>query len=362
MTRLIDYSYLANRVTSGQVQGFKIWAQNRPEYASGSMTGQIVALIIGLVFLGIVTFFTVVGTVAIVGTATSQGYPVALLGLIVPLIAIGLLGLAIWGTARFAGSNKRWERWFRLEGFARSNQLQFSPLDANPQYPGAIFSSGSNRAAYDHLRSTSGRFLDYGNYRYVTSNGKSSTTHTWGFLALQLDRSLPHIVLDSLANNGIFGSSLSTYDKNQVLSLEGDFDKYFTLYCPAEYERDALYVFTPDLMALCIDNAAPFDVEIIDKWMFVYSARPFDMMQPYVHHRLLSIVETVGAKTLRQTARYSDERIGNFAANVVAPPGQRLKRKFPVWAIVMLVVLFGSILLVPAIAILAAFASVLGQQ
>ena len=361
MTRPIDYSYLANRVTSGEVQGFKIWAQNRPEYASGSMAGQIAAAIIGLVFLGCVTLFATIGIGAIVFTASSQGYPIALLGLIVPLVAIGLFVLAIWGLVRFATSNKRWERWYRLEGFARSNQLQFSPLDADPQYPGAIFSSGSSRAAYDHLRAAGGRFVDYGNYRYVTSNGKSSTTHSWGFLALQLDRSLPHIVLDSLANNGLFGSSLSTYDKNQVLSLEGDFDKYFTLYCPVEYERDALYVFTPDLMALCIDNVAPFDVEIVDQWMFVYSARPFDMMQPAVHHRLLSIVDTVGAKALRQTARYSDERVNNFAANVVAPPGQRLKRKLPVWAIVAIAIVIGSVLLVPAIIVLASLAAVVGQ-
>lgn len=360
MTRqTIDYSYLANAVTPGQVQGFKLWAQGRPEYAASSISGQLVGIIIGLVFLGFGTLGVVVVSTGLIFAALSQGMLIALLGLIVPIIALGLLGLAIWGTVRFATSSKRWERWYRLEGFARSNQLQFSPLDANPNYPGAIFSSGSNRAAYDHMRSTDARFVDYGNYRYVTSNGKSSTTHTWGFLALQLDRSLPHIVLDSLANNGIFGSSLSTYDKTQRLSLEGDFDRYFTLYCPAEYERDALYVFTPDLMALCIDNVAPFDVEIIDQWMFVYSAAAFDMMQPAVHHRLLSIVDTVGAKTLRQTARYSDERIGNFAANVVAPPGQRLKRTFPVWLIVFLVGFLGLALVLPAIFLLVSLGAAL---
>lgn len=361
MTRPIDYRYLANAVSTGEVQGFKLWAKNRPEYASSNITMQVAFAIVGLVFLGFVTFVIVLGSFVTIFTAVAQGYLVALFGLIVPIIAVGLLGLAIWGLTRWATSSKRWERWYRLEGFARSNQLQFSPLDANPQYPGAIFSTGSSRAAFDHMRSTSDRFLDYGNYRYVTSNGETSTTHNWGFMALQLDRSLPHIVLDSLANNGLFGSALSTYDKNQILSLEGDFDRYFTLYCPAQYERDALYVFTPDLMALCIDNVAPFDVEIIDKWMFVYSTRPFDMMQPAVHHRLLSIVDTVGKKAVKQTARYSDERVGNFAANVVAPPGQRLKRTIPVWAIVMIVAVLASLFVVPVILILVGFAAALSQ-
>lgn len=43
-----------------------------------------------------------------------------------------------------------------------------------------------------------------------------------------------------------------------MLSLEGDFDRYFTLYCPGDYERDALYVFTPDLLALLIDESRHF--------------------------------------------------------------------------------------------------------
>src|SRR5690606_19662771 len=128
------------------------------------------------------------------------------------------------------------------------------------------------------------------------------------------------------------GSNLPvTFDRTQVLSLEGDFDRYFRLYCPREYERDALYVFTPDLMALLIDNAAPFDVEIVDDWMFVYSSKPFPAAQPAVYQRLLNIVETVGSKTLSQTDRYRDERAAvPFEANVVAPQGTRLKRSVSV--------------------------------
>ena len=121
---------------------------------------------------------------------------------------------------------------------------------------------------------------------------------------------LPHMVLDATANNGLFGTSTLpiSFDRAQVLSLEGDFDRYFTLYCPRDYERDALYVFTPDLLALLIDESRHFDVEIVDDWMFVYSATRFDMTDPGTLRRLFRIVDTVGAKTLRQTARYADGR------------------------------------------------------
>ena len=203
----------------------------------------------------------------------------------------------------------KWSRWTRLDRFARANGLTFLP-SAVPAYPGAIFGLGQGRLATDHLATATGRYLDLGNYRYSTGSGDDRTTHQWGFLALKLDRVLPHILLDAKANNGLFGTSTLpiSFDRAQVLSLEGDFDRYFTLYCPKDYERDALYVFTPDLLALLIDESRHFDVEIVDDWMFVYSATRFDMTDPGTLRRLFRIVDTVGAKTLRQTARYSDER------------------------------------------------------
>lgn len=87
-------------------------------------------------------------------------------------------------------------------------------------------------------------------------------------------------------------------------------------------------------MALLIDEAAPFDVEIVDRWMFVYSSRPFPVADAATYQRLLGIVSTVGAKMLSQTDRYVDERIGEFSANMVAPQGQRLRRGVSVVGIV----------------------------
>jgi hypothetical protein len=145
------------------------------------------------------------------------------------------------------------------------------------------------------------------------------------------------MLLDSRANNGMFGSSNlpSAFRRDQVLSLEGDFDRYFTLYCPRQYERDALYVFTPDLMALLIDEAAPYDVEIIDRWLFVYAARPFPLADPHTYQRLLRIVATVGRKALSQTDRYRDERVGDFDANIVAPAGRRLRSGIPIATLIV---------------------------
>lgn len=344
MQRTVDYSPLTAEVTRAEVREFR--RGEGAAFSSGSSV-QILPIIVGLVVAvvfanGLVFFGSLMGPRLLSSIQNGGG------GAIIPLLSLlfvgGIITIVIVTTVRgvitFAG---RWERWMRLHRFGVANGLRFSPHDPDPQYPGAIFTAGHSRVALDHLRDEDGRFLDYGNYRYVTGSGKNRSAHAWGFLALHLDRALPHMVLDAKRNNGMFGGTNlpSFFAKEQRLSLEGDFDKHFTLYCPQRYERDALYVFTPDLMALLIDEASAFDVEIVDQWMFVYSAKPFDMRQPAVHQRLLRIVDTVGAKTLTQTDRYADERVGNFAANAIAPQGRRLTRGIPAVAIVLIVILGG---------------------
>ena len=357
--RQIDYRPLLAEPTADEAARFRASRQQDPAYRGmnpGVMAG------IGVGCAGIMMVL-LLGAFALIPLTIGirEGSPAGIIfGAVMALATAGVIWLTIWGIRKaVAAANRRWPRWLKLDAFARANGMVFSPRDPNPAYPGAIFGVGSNRSATEHLRSATDRFLDYGNYQFVTSNGKNSTTHTWGFLALQLDRTLPHMVLDASGNNGLFGTSTlpATFDRSQVLRLEGDFNQHFTLYCPRQYERDALYVFTPDLMALLIDNASPFDVEIIDRWMFVYSTVAFDLEQPGLHQRMLQIVDTVGAKTLSQTDRYVDERIGQFPPNIVAPQGQRLRRRFPVWAIVLVSVLAFSFVLPGIIAVAAFIAS-----
>jgi hypothetical protein len=337
--RVVDYSPLLTTPTPQEVSAYRTQARaSGASWASTSVQNIIVGVVV--VAFGGAIFVPIAGGILVfLAEGLGDGSPIAIIFLLFFVGAIALVGYAIIRVVVSGGG--RWGRWLRMDRFAAANGFVFSPADADPAYPGAIFQNGDSRKATEHFRTTEGRFLDFGNYQYSTGSGKNRTTRHWGFLALKLDRRLPHMVLDSKANNGLFGGSNlpATFDKDQILSLEGDFDQYFTLYCPKAYERDALYVFTPDLMALLIDNAAPFDVEIVDDWMFVYSATKFPAAQPAVYQRLLSIVETVGAKTLTQTDLYRDERAAvPFAANIVAPQGTRLKRSISVGAVILIVV------------------------
>ena len=91
-------------------------------------------------------------------------------------------------------------------------------------------------------------------------------------------------------------------------------------------------------MALLIDEAAPFDVEIIDDWMFVYSQRAFrtgdanHLRAAVPHHRHRRREDADPDRPLRRRARR------RLPANIVAPQGARLKRGVSVGAIVIGVV------------------------
>ena len=148
-----------------------------------------------------------------------------------------------------------------------------------------IFGIGNERCAYDVVRGERPRFVEFGNYTYTTGSGKNRTTHQWGYVAVKLDVPLPHIVLDATGNNSLFGSNLPGDLRPPTSGSRSRATSTSTSRSTAlpGYERDALYLFTPDIMARFIDNAAVLDVEIVDDWLFLYGtaqvldARPGDV-------------------------------------------------------------------------------------
>lgn len=229
----------------------------------------------------------------------------------------------------------------RLFKFAQANGLSFVEDVVSPSYPGMIFHSGHTRRIEEAFWFSDG--IEIGNYAYDEGSGRNRHTYKWGYVKIKLNRRLPHMILDAKANNFWKFSSLSgSFDRSQVLKLEGDFNSYFTLYAPQAYARDALYVFTPDVMAAMIDHGKNFDIEIVDDQLFIYSATYFPLDNPALYGQLLTIVTTLRSELLDQTDYYADERVGNRVMNVVASEGQRLKSgtSWLIWVIVAVVAYF----------------------
>jgi hypothetical protein len=347
----IDYSAFDTPVPAAEVSAFRAAAEQahkanfgREGLRTGNRRSFVVALLLAF---GLIFSLT---TWQLVSAYLSRSH-ISVAMIVIPILfAFLTVGSMVQVTQEFA--DRHWDEWARLPRFARANGLQYRYLSNAPSYPGVIFRQGDSRTILNRLTSTNGRYFDLGNFEYWMGTARSRRVVRWGYLALRLDRKLPNMLLIAKQNQGLGGSDLpGTFHPDQVLSLEGDFDKYFTLYCPKHYETDALYIFTPDLMALLIDEARIFDVEIVDDWMFVVVRKPFPPASVATYERLFTIIRTVGAKTVSQSKNYHDARVGASSANTIAPPGRRLRTNVsPVRVVIMSLVLL--ILLAAPVAIL----------
>ena len=253
-----------------------------------------------------------------VGIASSGAFGGSVGPLLLPALIFVSVAAVIAVITVVAYRRRRVER-YRIARFAAANNMEYEDRVLNTPLPGLIFGRGSSRMSTSLVRGRSPRFVEFANYQYTVKSGKSSTTYRWGYVAVKLDVPLPNIVLDAVGNNALGSNLPSSFSRDQRLSLEGDFDEYFHLYCPQGYEADALYLFTPDIMARFIDNAAQLDVEIVDDWLFLYLQRPVSTTDPATWAWLFGVVGALMTK-FDQWARWRDERLQ--VAQPSAAPGQ----------------------------------------
>jgi hypothetical protein len=236
-------------------------------------------------------------------------------------------------------------RQYRLNGFAGANGFTYEPYAPTPPLPGMIFTRRGQSSAFvtDILRRREGYALEIGNHTCTTGSGRSTSTYRWGYAGMRLPIALPHIVLDAHGNNAIGRARLPiAFAKDQRLSLEGDFDRFFTLFCPEGYETDALYLFSPDTMAVFVDEAAPFDVELVDDCLFLYFPGQLATLDPALWERLLTTMDALSERLLRWE-RWRDDRlqrstglageplVGSESGRGVARQGRRLSVKEDWW-------------------------------
>ncbi|QAY59671.1 hypothetical protein ET475_06470 [Microbacterium protaetiae] len=287
------------------------WKSVRP---TGTNAGRIIGLVLIAVFL--VFFVGIFSRVfsAFIEVGSSAGGGFGGIFVVVPFTFLAIVALGIFVVVRGVFGAGAAVTAYRLDAFARANSMSYDVGMTNPALPGMIFQQGHGRRSSNLVRGQRPRFVEFGNYLYKTGSGKNESTHRWGYVAIKLDTPLPNIVLDAKSNNGLFGSNLpESLARGQRLSPEGDFDEYFSLYCPSGYEQDALYLFTPDIMARFVDHAAALDVEIVDDWLFLYAQRDLSTLDPATWQWLFATVGAVLDK-MAQWARWRDDRLRADAA------------------------------------------------
>ena len=328
----MNYTALTRPVSSSDIHTLRsmpeyqrtFWSSNR---AGGLFGGfGVAALLFGVLFTPILN-----------GSASIQTFASY-------IVAIGVgAGLGALIMQFFRKRNDI--RLYRYVYFAQENGFFYSRDTTNYSQSGLIFHEGHSRSYRDVISGMLNNTpFEMGNFFYTTGSGKNQQSHDWGYMMIPLKRHVPNMILDAKSNNiGIFGVGItnlpSAFKNNQTLSLEGDFDDYFTLYAPEEYKQDALYIFTPDLMALLIDNTAKFDVETVDDKLYIYSSNRLDLLNPLLLEKLFQIIATVGVKTISQTASYADERVAESAqGTTIAEPGRRLKPSYTSTVIIITII------------------------
>lgn len=116
---------------------------------------------------------------------------------------------------------------------------------------------------------------------------------------------LPRIFLSAKIRNPLKIKVNNLFDKKteNIIRLEGDFNKYFALYAPKELEIEILQIFTPEVMAQLIDYSKMFDLEFFGDSLYIYS------------HKLIRT-----GKELRQLFDLAE-----LLANKLAPRLERIK-------------------------------------
>ncbi|MEO8528815.1 MAG: hypothetical protein ABI435_07035 [Pseudolysinimonas sp.] len=296
---------------------------------AGSFATYVANVLIGVLgafALGIGTWMAV--------SSSAAGRPVtATMYLILALIAIALIAGAIIRTLyrRRRYGVRSVVMVPRLPAFAAANGLRLEAESTD--IPVSIIEPTPSMKILDRrVRSrlrpadfdpTAPAAFEVGDFHWRADYGggnRGIADYVIGYLAVRLPRTLPAILLQSRAPGG----SIRVADTTQVLSLEGDWDRHFTLYCPTGYERDALQIMTPDVMAAMIDGAAGWTAETAGDWLLFTLRRPFAVSDASDYERAFHLVEV--ARDFREQAEhYSDARVGNRSLDVVAAAGSTLR-------------------------------------
>lgn len=231
----------------------------------------------------------------------------------------------------------------RLASFAEANGFDYrvGPIALQRDMP---WRSRGSVNLHRVLRSREPRGIEIADYE-VIGNRKNLAAPFGGYCALRMPVALPHILLRAQdgRHRGMTGAGAPA--DAQRLSLEGGFDRHFQLYCPVGYEADALYLFTPDVMARLLDHVRGFDVEIVDDWLLLVTSDDLVTTKVDDWQDIAAAVDAVDDRVERwarwretrsdRRSAKTDESASTAAAGRVSTRGRRLSVRMSVDDILM---------------------------
>jgi hypothetical protein len=226
----------------------------------------------------------------------------------IPLLGTGVFFL--WYLIRTRRRRSTIRAHYRLARFGRVNGLSYAPGPLSDAHMGPAAARGMLVTRI--MRPRTARPVEFGNHELDRGSDFHGITQFGGYAMIGLRRELPHIQV--LARGTRLRRAMTpTVDvaRSQRLELEGDFDRHAALYCPEGYERDALYLFTPDVMAVLVDRVRGFDVEIRGDRLLLRSPADMVTLDPDRWRDVIDATAALLAKVDRWE-RWRDDRLASL--------------------------------------------------
>lgn len=246
---------------------------------------------------------------------------------VAPILAVIVIGYPVLAAAGFAWYAIGLSRRVKIAAFAWQNGWAYADRLEHTGRQGAAFTRvlrGQERAvvASDDPRIP----FELGRHHSVARGDQRATVQRpFAFVELPLPASLPHIVLANRQRSII--PTLGLGRGAARMELEGEFARVFRLIVPEGYQRDALYIFTPDLMARVLDLGTGAEIELVSNRLYVYLPYRTRFDQAETMAAVLVLAEEFHRRFAARTALYRDDDRGEIAARAgisVGLRGQRL--------------------------------------
>ncbi|MDR2320732.1 MAG: DUF2157 domain-containing protein [Microbacterium sp.] len=243
----------------------------------------------------------------------------------VPLLAVFGVFYGVMGAAGFVWYAVGLSRRARLAMFAGANGWAYADLLQGTRRPGSAFTRMRRSVERGVVASEDPRIpFELGLARSVGGRDEAATVQRpFAFIELPLPAKVPHIVLRNRRRSIVPTLGLG----GARMDLEGHFASTFQLLVPEGYQRDALYIFTPDLMARVLDLGAGAELELVEDRAYVYLPGSTRFDRPDVMQGTVQLAEELHRRFAARTGPYRDENTGPIARPegvAIGLGGQRL--------------------------------------
>lgn len=245
---------------------------------------------------------------------------------IAPILGVFVVGYTVLGAVGFVWYAVGLSRRVKIAAFAWSNGWAYADVLERTRRPGAAFERvrrGQERAVVvcDDERMP----FELGTHHSIARGQEAATIQRpFAFIELPLPSSVPHIVLANRRRSII--PTLGLGRGAARMDLEGEFAGVFRLIVPEGYQQDALYIFTPDLMARVLDLGSGAEIELVSDRLYVYLPGSTRFDRPETMAAALVIAEDFHRRFAARTELYRDDDAGELAARTGVSVGLRGQR------------------------------------